>query len=260
MSKTQQLADLLAGSQNADTKVSVSAPMDKPYYQANFDTQFLTKYFSQAASVYTPITDPENLDNSLKTKLFAFLFGNSDSKAGYADARGRVKLSVWEIGDSFIFGRDVARDGFNNSLPISVTAQFQVGDMITPYTATAGGTDYAAYVIIRVANIAYGSLLGAIDSDQFSMNMLRYVLNSTSDLAQYAEQIELVNLSLFGKQGSDTISPNSFKKPENQQETIIDMTYNLHINKETMIVVPILYNVVNFSWSIFVSTVEKLSN
>jgi hypothetical protein len=107
--------------------------------------------------------------------------------------------------------------------------------------------------------VAYATLLTALSSDRFVLNMIRYVIPDTTLIAQYSNNIGLFRQSLFGKFNSDYMSPNSFKKPEQQQNGLIDIPLKKGIDKETSMGMYINYTCIELSWSIFVWTVKKLS-
>jgi hypothetical protein len=254
---------------NADAPVAVSpqrtqlmATQGNPAFTAQFDVQFLLRFFSVAAGVYTGLTPAALLAAAptLATQLNIFLFGNSDFSSGFAKLQAQFPLAVWSYGAPFIYGKDYP---VVNGVPLDATALAQLtkGDLVIPYYATVGGTDYQGLAIIRCTQVAYGTLLDALNSDMFTMNMIRYIMADTSStgLAQYNNNIFVMKQSLFGKFDSDFISPNSFKLPEQMQDGVIDIPLVKGIDKQIALATAVNYAVSPVQWSLFVAMVNKLA-
>jgi hypothetical protein len=229
-------------------------------FEAQFDMNFRIQYFTVAAGVFTTRSAAYLLANApvLATKLTAFLFGNSDFASGFAKLRTQYPQVYWSYGTPGIVGRDNITTSFGN-LDGTASAQLQNGDMVFPYAAVSGGVNYVALVITRCTQVAYGTLLDALSSDRFIIDMLRYVINDNTQYNQYANNIGIYKQSLFGKFDSDQVSPNSFKVPEQQQSGIIDIPIKKGIDKQIAFASFIDYSAVDVLWSIFVRSVKKLS-
>ncbi len=242
--------------------VRLGAAWGNPSFTAQFDITVLLKYFTVAGGVFTARTAAYVLANAatLATTLPVFLFGHTDFAAGFAKLRTVYPLSVWSYDRPFIYGSGYAATS-TAALDANVTALLQTGDLVLPFTATiAGPVTYNAFVIIRCAQVAYGTLLNALSSDKFAMNTLRYVIDTTTyGTTQYNNSIGVYRQTLFGKFDSDTVSPASFKQPDQQQAGIIDMPIEKGIDKSIALASVCNYDTVQFQWSFFVMSVEKLA-
>lgn len=231
-----------------------------PAFVAQFDVQILLKYFSVAAGVYTGVTAAALLvaEPSLATRLPGFVFGQSDLAGGFKASQGQFAPSVWAYDVPFVYGRDFPNTEYGE-LDATAKAQLEIGDLVIPFYASPGATDYVAFVIIRCQNVAYSTLLDAISSDLFWLNNIRYkVANTAAGLAQFDNQIIIQNQSLFGKYSKDTVSPNAFKQPTQYQPDLIDIPINKGIDKNVILGSWFNYDSVSQQWSIFVKQLDKL--
>jgi hypothetical protein len=253
-------------SNNADAPLvspnatSLKAAKGNPSFEAQFDIQFLLKYFTVAAGVFTEVAAAA-LAATLKTRLTAMIFGNSDFAAGFKRTQQALPLQVWAYDVPFVYGKDYPITQFG-ALDATAKATLIAGDLVIPFWATtAGPVNTIALCIIRCTQVGYGTLLDAIGSDIFDINMLRYQVptSGASDINQYANQIGVYKQSLFGKFDSDFVSPNSFKLPEQMQANIIDVPLEKRIDKQVILSLYVNYDCVTFSWSMFVNTVKKIS-
>lgn len=269
----RQLASMLYNSvdsfeaNNADDApmqaTALSAGQDNPPFDAEFDLSILTVYFTVAAGVYTLRTAAYVLANAATLATAAalsfFIFGQSDFQGGYKKIKSQFPLTTWTYGNPFVYGNGSYPATTFGVLDATALAQLQTGDMVLPFTAVSG-SNYVGLVIIRCANVSYGTLLAAISSDQFVINRIRYIQNDTSaaGLTQYANAIYWFKQSLFGKFDQDSITPNSQKPPSQYQAGIIDVGLQKNINKEIAFGSYLNYDAVSLQWSIFVKTVAKI--
>jgi hypothetical protein len=232
-----------------------------PGFVAQFDVQFIIKYFTVAAGVYTGVLAAA-IAAALKTQLPAFLFGNTDFAGGFAKLQSQFILTGgWAYDTPFVYGKDYAATVFG-ALDATAKAALRVGDLVIPvWATTAGPVNTVGFTIVRCTQVAYGTLLDALNSDMFTINTVRYIMSDTTavGLAQYNNNINMFNQSLFGKFKSDFVSPNSFKVPEQMQTGIIDIPLVLDVNKQVALGTFINYDIVNVQWSIFANVVNKLS-
>lgn len=239
---------------------SLTPQVGNPTFAAQFDIQFLLYYFTVAAGVYTERNAAYILANlpAGATQLPAFLFGNSDFAGGFTKLKAQFPLSGWTYGDPFVYGKDYPATFFS-VIDATVRAKLRSGDLVLTFYVD-GATDYVALTVIRCTQVGYGTLLDALSSDMFTMNMIRYVMADTSatGLAQYNNNVNVLKQSLFGKFDSDFVSPNSFKIPEQQQDGIIDIPLVKGIDKQVALATMINYDITNVQWSLFVRSVNKL--
>lgn len=277
----KQLRDMLGNSvdaferNNADdapmSSIGASAQLQQmkgnPSFDAQFDIQLLTRYFTVAAGAFTLRTAAYVLANAATLATTAalafFVFGQSDYQGGFKKVKSQYPLATWQYGQPFVYGSGasvVTVNGVTTQLDASALAQLQVGDLVLPYYASVAAVYYVALVIVRCTNVAYGTLLAATNSDSFVLNRIRYIQNDTSNagLAQFANAIGWYKQSLFGKFDQDSITPNSQKTPEQFQAGIIDLPIVKAITKEIAFASYLNYDATDLQWSIFVKTVNKL--
>lgn len=260
------------GRNNADGPLAVNpgatvlaAAAGNPGFAAQFDIQFLVKYFTvvNATGVATLRDAAYILANfsALATQLAFFLFGNSDFASGYKKMIQTFPLSGgWIYGIPTVYGKQDIR--INGAfIDATIRAQLQVGDMVIPAYYDNGTTTVIALTIVRCNQVGYGTLLDALNSDKFIMNMIRYVMSDTTaaGLAQFNNNVSVLKQSLFGKFDSDFISPTSFKMPEQMQDGIIDIPLEKGIDKQVILGSYQNYNAPVVQWSVFVAAVEKVA-
>lgn len=238
-----------------------------PTFSAQFDLGVKLKFFSQddaTGLVWAAVTPAALLAAapSLATKLAVFLFGFSDFTSGYTNAKSQFPVSIWTYGGVFVRGKDSpAENLYTSNWETIVGTNLNNGDMVIHYIGTSpAAVLYHAYIIITCSQVAYSTLLNALASDRFVMNLIRYILNDTSatGLLQYSNNIALLRLSLFGKADKDFVSPNSFKNPKDFQNGIIDVPLKKGIDKQECIATYMNYDVAEIQWSIFVWTTSKI--
>jgi len=238
-----------------------------PTFAAQFDMQFTLSYFSEAGGVFTPIA-PANLNPSLVGALPVFLFGWNDFKAGFPKMRAAYPVNTWQYGRPFLYQYDAAMDvivtlaaGIGVFIPLDANARavMKAGDLVMPFTAVVGGTQYVAFVVIDCPQVAYATLLESLVSDRFVLNMIRYIVpdSTPNSLNQYTNQIGIFSQSLFGKFNSDFISPNSFKMPTQLQNNLIDIPLKRGVDKSQFIASYLNPLCTSMTWSTFVWTVSK---
>lgn len=227
-----------------------------PAFSAQFDITVLLKYFTLTGGVYTQIT-AATLNAALKNQLPVYIYGNSDFASGYTALRKVFTLTTWVHGRPGIYGKD---DFSELAFDATVTAQLVLGDMVIPFTSAlpGAGTTTLGLAIVRCTQVSYGTLLDSLNSDRFVMNMIRYVIPDTTKIAQFSNNIGIFKQSLFGKFDSDYVSPNSFKKPEQMQNGLIDIPLKKGIDKQIALASYVNYDCIELSWSIFVWQVRKL--
>lgn len=235
----------------------LAAVKGNPTFSAQFDVSVLLKFFTVTAGVYASIL-PAALNAALKNQLPFYLFGNSDFASGYKALRAAFPLTSWVHGRPGVYGKD---DFSELAFDATVTSTLVQGDLVIPFTSSlpGAGTTTVGLVVVRCTQVAYGTLLDALNSDRFVMNMIRYVIPDLTKLSQYSNNVYMFNQSLFGKMNSDFLSPNSFKKPEQFQNGLIDIPLKKGIDKQTALGSYINYDCTELTWSIFVWSVRKVT-
>jgi hypothetical protein len=248
-------------------KTQMTKVPGNPTFSAQFDLSFKLRYFSQDAAtgkVWAGVTAAALLiaAPTLATKLVAFLFGFSDFTSGYSNAKSQFPLAVWQYDKTRVNGKDNFQENlFGSNFDAIVGSQLSPGDVVIHFIGTTPALlTYHAYMIINCTQVAYGTLLNAMASDRFVINLVRYILTDTTPagLLQYANQIALLKLSLFGKADKDFVSPNSYKQPKDFQNGIIDIPLKKGLDKQETIATYVNYDVSDFQWSVFVWTTLKV--
>lgn len=267
-SELARRADAFEARNYADAPIATSparttlmAAQGNPPFTAQFDLSINLLFFTEAAGVYTPITPAALLaaQPTLATKLPAFIFGNSDYDGGFARLQSSFQLNVWQYDVPFVNGQGGQPATIFSTLDATARGLLRKGDLVQPYYATLGGVNYVAMSVVRCNQVSYGTLLGALASDMFVLNMIRYVMSDTTvvGLAQYGNNINIFKQSLFGKYDSDFVSPNSFKLPEQMQNGVIDIPLQVGIDKQLALATDQNYNTPLVQWSLFVESVDK---
>jgi hypothetical protein len=219
---------------NESRLVNVGQGAYNPPFKAQFQLQVIPLYFTEAADVYTAIAAAA-LHATLKTSLPFFLFGNIDFKSGYSVLKGAFPIAVWSYATPFVYNT-VPVPGTSALGPwdATVTAQLRDGDLVFPYTATVGGTNYLALKVVRTTDVPFGTLLEATNSNMFGINMIRYKVNSdaAADTAQFANTIVCGDETMFGRFTKDTVNPEAYKNPEQQQTDIVDIDFEFKVSKQ----------------------------
>ncbi len=236
--------------------LSLGTGIDNPNFDAQFNIKFLVKYFTESSGTYTGRTAAYVLANAatLATAgaLAGFVFGTSDSQSGFLQLRQNFNLAVWAYSDIFIYGRDYARSNYS-AIDATVKAQLLQGDLVEPFYSTqAGPVNYTAFVIIRMTNMAYGTLLQQMMNATFTAVTLRYTLGDSTLVTQYDNQIGIFDLSLFGNQKKGNVDPSGFKIPAQNQNGIVDIPIQQAVGKSIAWATYINYDNVSFTWGIFV--------
>lgn len=266
---TAQEKDLMAqlnakAELNAETNpLRVSQVPGNPPFEAQFDVNIILKYFtaSDATGATYTATTAAAIAAALKTKLAAFVFGQSDFAAGFKKSIQQFPVTGgWIYGNPFVYGRDVATCAFGN-FDSTVTAQLEVGDIVIPFTATTAGPVYTVgLVIMRCPSVGYAKMVDSLSSDRFWVNNIRYILTDTSaaGLLQYDNSIKVQKQSLFGLFNENEVSPTSFKQPQQFQAGIVDVPIDQGVDKNVSVNTYINYDSVNQKFSFFVRNFDRL--
>jgi hypothetical protein len=241
--------------------VNVGQGAYNPPFKAQFQVSVIPLYFTELADVYTSIAAGA-LNAQLRVALPFFLFGNIDFDSGYPLLKGQFPLSGgWAYNPPVVYGKTVTPAAAFGPWDATVTAQLRDGDLVFPYTATVGGTNYMALKIVRTADVPFATLLGATSSNLFGINMIRYVVatNGAADLAQYANPIVCGDETMFGKFEKDTVNPEAFKNPEQQQDNIIDIDFLFRVSKQKSLSSYFNYDAGAIRLQMFVSYAEKVA-
>jgi hypothetical protein len=133
---------------------------------------------------------------------------------------------------------------------------------MTGFVAGAAATTVTAEILVHCPNVPYIGLISALTSDLITLNMIRYVVPAAA-VAQFAQQVTLIRGSLFGRQATDTLDPQTFITPGTFQPQIADMPINVRIDKNFIACTQVAYTAVVpiiLTWTITVASIDKLSD
>lgn len=228
-----------------------------PMFIANFNLSILGLFYTVVGGVYTKIT-PATLNAALQNSLPFFLFGLLDLASGYRKLKGQYSIDAnWTYGIPFIFGSEASTVAI--PLDATVIADLRDGDMVIPFTSAlpGAGTTTLGLRVIRCKETGFGSVIEALVEDTFTLNKIRYNIPDNAQIDQFAEDMGVFDLSLFGKFGSDSLNPNTFKDPDQQQTGIIDIPFGKKFTKNTALASYLLYTTTQIDLSMYVRTLVK---
>jgi hypothetical protein len=228
-----------------------------PNFIAQIQMNLLKQYYSVAAGVYTSIL-PAAVPAALQTALPVFIFGTSDFASGFAKIKSQYQsgFGSWTMNRPVVYNKDYAADNFS-AWTATVTNNLRDGDLVVPFTATNAGTNYVALAIVRTTDVAYATLLDALNSNKFNTNLVRYSVTAGQE-TQFANGITIADLSMFGKFVSDPINPEAFISPLQDQDNRLDMDADMNISKTKSLSLLANYDVVTFRFNIFIYSVDKI--
>lgn len=227
-----------------------------PPFKAQIQVQVLKYYFTEAAGVYTEIASGA-LHGTLQVDLPVFLFAPADFESGYAKLFAQYPITGWTFNPPVKYGKDQPTTPSLGDWDATVTNKLQRGDVVLPYTATAGGNDYLGIIVVRTSDVPYTSLLTSAMSNTFKINMIRYKVTAGQE-SQYAKALGVSSETMFGRFTSDPINPEAFINPEQEQDNIVDMDVTVDINKEKGLATYVIYTENNFRWNLFIADATKI--
>jgi hypothetical protein len=238
--------------------VSVGQGLYNPPFKAQIQVNFLKYYFSYNAGVFTPVAAGA-VPAALQLQLPTFLFSNSDFASGFAKLQGQFPVSGWAYGGAPFIYNNVPWPGTPASgiFDANVRNLLRAGDLVIPFTGANGGTNYVALAVIRTSDVPYGTLLDALNSNTFNINLIRYTVTAGQE-TQFANAILCADETMFGKFSSDPVNPESYKNPEQDQDNIVDIDIDFNVNKQRGLASYVNYDVVSMRWNLFISSANKV--
>lgn len=240
--------EIKKGTSRSSAHLALKNIIGNPIHVAQFNIEFSIYYYSQPLAAFIA---PAGLPGAIQTVNKAVVFGNADFASNFAKAKTYIPDLVWVENIAGIWGRDVNAAG-----AAVIAPHMQDGDLLFYDTSAVGG-GYWRFTIIRCPQTAYGSLLDAVGSDTFILNMIRYRVDPTQ-LGQLNNQIIIGKQSIFGKTLDDKVDPGTYVTSNTINQNIADIPINLGIDKHVFLATYINYDVQNFSWVVTVKHVKKL--
>lgn len=237
--------------------VNVQPGSYTPPFKAQFQTNIVSLFFSEAADAYTIVASGA-IPAPLQLPLPYFMFANIDYEAGYAQLKAEYPLAAgtWVYNNPVVMGVGFPFAAFGQ-WDATVLGLLRPGDVIFPYTAVSGGTNYMALVIVRVSDVPYSSLLAATESTAFDINLLRYTVNVGQE-AQFANKITLSRGTEFGSFTKNPLNPESFQNPEQDRPNITDIDFAFSVDKYNGFSSLRDHGVNSFRLNIFVKDVRRI--
>lgn len=272
-SGSNSLDPVPGGGMSQSTVGALSQVVGNPAFKAEITLQVFVRYYSQAV-VGTPAAVVPGA--AQQTNLPLYLFGNTDSAAGFARARQQVPggggwtyadMKVLRVGNGEVDYKplphaaaavDYASGTIFNNLA-------QNGDMLflipmAGFVAGAAATTVTAEILVRCPNVPYNTFLSSLNSDKIVINMIRYVVPAAA-VAQLGQQVTFIRQSLFGKTSVDTLDPQTFVTPGTFQPQIADIPITTEVDKNFIAATEIQYTAavpMQLTWTLTVSQIAKL--
>ena len=102
----------------------------------------------------------------------------------------------------------------------------------------------------------YPEVLDGIARNPMVCNRIRMSLSDPTQESQFAQSIEVLESTLYGKTESQIFTPQDEKSPNQFQQGIVDiLRFEFDINSQTFFVVPII-NVANFTLTMSFSVAD----
>ena len=270
--------ELLKGGQTSLSKgvgAAVSQIVGNPPFKAEINLTFNIRYYSQAV-VGTPVAvAAAAIPAAQQTQLPLYVFGNSDFGSAFARSRGLVVGGGgWNYGDMKILEGGKGEVGLHPLPHAAASVEYQSGTvffnlaapgdliMCIPmlgFVAGAAATTIVAEIQIRCNNVPYLTLLDSLGSDLITLNMIRYTV-PVALVAQLGNQITLIMQTLFGKTNTDTLDPNTYITGNTFNPNIADIPLTLPIDKNLVLGTVVNFDCVNFTWTLTIARIQKLTN
>lgn len=261
------------GGMSQSTVGALSQVVGNPAFKAEITLQVFVRYYSQAV-VGTPAAVVPGA--AQQTNLPLYLFGNTDSHAGFARARQQVPGGGgWNYADMKIIRVGNGEVDYKPLPHAAASVDYvsgtifnnlaQNGDILfmipmAGFVAGAAATTVTAEILVRCPNVPYSTFLASLNSDKIVINMIRYVVPAAA-VAQLGQQVTFIRQSLFGKTSVDTLDPQTFVTPGTFQPQIADIPITTEVDKNFIAATEIQYTAavpMQLTWTLTVSTINKL--
>ncbi len=256
----QLLAQLADYDNYGGDTVSKGAEIESREFAGN--PKFQSQFNLTVSNVYYDVTNSNvilaaALPAGLQVDNPAYIFGNSDYAGAYKRSKQVVPFvnggaGSWNFVEAGILGSaflGTPKDNFPTGIE---------GDMIFVSEAVSGGVTYRRIVIVHCPQVSYGSLLDAIQSDTFTLNLIRYTVDPTLT-NQLTKQLSIIRQTMFGKFTTDTIDPQLYITGGTYNRNISDMAVSIPVDKNLILGTQILYNVPTINLMITVSHSNRLT-
>jgi hypothetical protein len=117
-------------------------------------------------------------------------------------------------------------------------------------------------VFIDCSTIGYDAMLAALTTDTMQIRKIRYTISDVSKQEQFNEPINFFQKSLFGRGTNDSLTPDTYRVPSQNQNNLVDIDTTFTVDKDTCVIVNLAdTNVSGFTVGLnfFVSDYKKLN-
>lgn len=249
MSKFDNLELVGGGTTSLGGAATLKNILGNPVFTSQFNLRFLTYY----QNITVPaLVAAAAVPAAVQTNNSIVAFGNSDFAGGYPKSLQFVPDAVWTLDRFGIYGKDIFLAN------VTLIAPFLMrGDMVSLWDVTTAAVHFQKIIVVRCPQVAYGTLLDALNSDTFMINMIRYKVNPLQ-VAQLVNQIIPITQSLFGKAQDDKIDPSTYITGQTFNQNISDIPLELAIDKSKILCTYAGFDVVDFDWTITVAYSKKI--
>lgn len=212
-----------------DKKLSNIQPgLFTPKSKAQIQFNIVSQFYSEAADVYTIVASGA-VPAGLQQALPYFLFANIDLASGYAQLRAQYPLTAWAYNAPVVVGKDYPFAQWGQ-WDATVMNNLRNGDIVFPYTAISGGTNYMALVIVRASDVPYAALVQATNSATFDVGLLRNTVNVGQE-AQFANRFLTSRGTEFGMFTTNPLNPEGYINPEQNRPNIVDIDLGFSVDR-----------------------------
>lgn len=190
-----------------------------------------------------------------KTLTYPYqIFGYSDMMGGQTNFRSNFP-EIKKRPKQFEYVQSVGNDNLlSGPVYFENIPNIKTGDIVFVYEYDGQAN---LYCVVSCQQVAYSSLLDAIESDRFNISGIR--LSSPRPELAFQPNIELTTQTLFGQKSNSPVSPIAFLRPEQFQKGTVDIPLTCEINKEFGIMSQIAVGCSEINYSIFVKSTKKVN-
>lgn len=95
-------------------------------------------------------------------------------------------------------------------------------------------------VDVSCSSAPYPVFLDSLITDMFEVNKIRMTLSDPAQVRQFAQELTFQTRTLFGLGGTNPVTPDNFRSPQQYQAGIVDVDVDAKFDKQTGVIVPIV--------------------
>ncbi len=166
----------------------------------------------------------ENIENKLRGIKNFNGQENAFTQAGIAQINlviSKTTTNAANYAELFCAGASAANVLVSDYGSYTAAYTFATGDLVLTFTT--------GVVTISCTDRPYRHLMEFMRTNSFKSSLIRMTVSDTS---QFAQSIKTFKRSAFGADASNTINPEAYKDPQNQQNNIVDIDSQVTIDNE----------------------------